>query len=164
MEQQPIPNYALIDLSNKLSQLIQLETTNKDLQKQTLQELLDRRDEGKAIYGSGTLSASKFTVIDLVEGTSESGTGNIGGSPGHPVKGYSIENTDSTNSFKVAHNITLQSQLDLDITLDGSKANPVFLTLSPTDIEKINYNVNCIRSVHLIAVAGSPTYKIKFVW
>ena len=165
MDQQPIPTYALTDISNKLSQLIEAELINATLQKKILQEILDRRDEGKAIYANGLLSLTQFTVIDLVEGTEQ--FNDFGGSPGHPVKGYSVKNTGTTNIL-FAHNITKQAQLDLDVTLDSLKANPIFSTLVPNEVENVRFNINCIRSVHLLALTGPPattsSYKIKFVW
>lgn len=65
------PSYSLADLTNRLSKLIELETTSISLQNKILSEFLDRRDEGKAIYANGTLSATRFTVIDLVNGTEQ---------------------------------------------------------------------------------------------
>ena len=118
-------------------------------------------DEGKAIYMNGTLSTTQFTVIDLISGQTSSG--DVGGTPGHPVKGYLIKNTGTTNIL-FAHNITYLPQLSLDVTLDSLKASPIFSTLIPGETEASNYNIKCIRSVHLIAVTGSPTYKIKFIW
>lgn len=118
-----------------------------ELLRQILKELKDRRDEGSAIYANGTLSTTRFTVIDLVAG--RSGSGDFGGSPNHPVKGYNIKNTGTTNLL-FAHNITNQPQLDLDVTIDGAKANPIFSTLVPGESESVNYNIKCIRSIHYL--------------
>lgn len=117
-----------------------------------LKELKDRKDEGKAIYGNGILSTTDFTIIDTQI------------SPGHPVKGYTVKNTGLTNIF-VAHNIVKQPQVDADI-VDVLKANPIFNFLTPNEVENINYNNDCIRSVHLLGVTGNTasTYKIKLVW
>ncbi len=115
-----------------------------------LKELKDRRDEGKAIYDNGILSTVVFTVIDTQI------------SPGHSVRGYSIKNTGTTNLF-FAHNIARQPQIDADV-VDTLKVNPIFSQLVPNEIENIHFNIECIKSVHLLAVTGSPTYKIKLVW
>lgn len=144
----------LIDLNNKLYKLI-------DIEFRILKILEDQVDEGKSIYMNGTLSTTNFTVIDLISGITTSG--DVGGTPGHPVKGYIIKNTGTTNLL-FAHNITYLPQLNLNVTLDSLKANPIFSTLLPNEVESSNYNIKCIRSVHLIAVTGTPTYKIKMIW
>lgn len=144
----------LIDLNKKLDKLIEINS-------RIYKVLSDQIDEGKAIYMNGTLSATNFTVIDLISGRT-SGT-DVGGTPGHPVKGYMIKNTGTTNLL-FAHNITFQPQLDLNVTLDALKTSPIFSTLVPGESESSNYNIKCIRSVHLIASSGTPTYKIKMIW
>lgn len=144
----------LIDLNKKLDKLIEINS-------RIYKVLSDQIDEGKAIYMNGTLSATNFTVIDLISGRT-SGT-DVGGTPGHPVKGYMIKNTGTTNLL-FAHNVTFQPQLDLNVTLDALKSSPIFSTLIPGESESSNYNIKCIRSVHLIASSGTPTYKIKMIW
>lgn len=116
-----------------------------------LKELLERKDEGKAIYNKGTLSSTVFTILDTTE------------IPGNPVKGYTIRNTDTINSIYVAHNIAKNIKADIDIS-DSLKSNPIFTTLLPGEGENIIYNTKCIRSIHLLAVAGTATYKIKLIW
>lgn len=134
-------------LRELIKKLCNLET----IESQILQEIYDRRDEGKALYNHGTLSATAFTVIDTQA------------SPGHNVKGFTVQNTDDTNNIFIAHNITKQPQLDADI-VDTLKANPIFSELEPGEGENTAYNVRCIKSIHLLAVTGTATYKIKLVW
>lgn len=147
-----LSNLALLlsEVSHKLSDLQQIELAKLEVEKLILKELQDDADEGKAIYNNGTLSTIAFTIIDTQI------------SPGHPVKGYAIRNTGTTNIF-VAHNIVRQPQLDADI-VDTLKVNPIFFQLVPNEIENVHFNRNKIKSVHLLAVTGIPTYKIKLVW
>lgn len=140
----------LTEVSHKLSELMCVESEKLEVEKLILKELLDEADEGKAIYNNGTLSTTVFTVIDTQI------------SPGFPVKGYAVRNTGTTNIF-VAHNIVRQPQLDADI-VDTLKVNPIFFQLVPNEIENIHFNRNRIKSVHLLAVTGTPTYKMKLVW
>lgn len=127
-----------------------MKSDTEKLLEQILQEIKDRRDEGKAIYNNGILSTTIFTIIDTQI------------SPGHPVKGYSVRNMGATNLF-FAHNIAEEPQIDVDV-VDTLKANPIFTQLIPNEVEFVSYNIKCIKSVHLLAVTGTPTYKIKMVW
>jgi hypothetical protein len=137
----------LIDLSTHFNQN---HNTIEALLGLILKELKDRKDEGKAIYDNGILLTSEFTIIDTQI------------APGHPVKGFSVKNTGTTDIY-FAHNITKQPQIDADI-VDVLKANPIFSRMIPNEVEHVHYNNDCIKSVHLLAVTGSPTYKIKLVW
>ena len=143
-------NNNLRNLSKNINNSNELMTSQNKLLSLILNELLDQRDEGKSIYNNGTLSTTTFTVIDTQL------------SPGHLVKGYTVRNTGLTNMF-VAHNISMQPQVDIDV-IDTLKTNPIFTTITPNEIESISYNVKCIKSVHLLAVTGTPTYKMKMVW
>lgn len=150
-----LSNLLLTDVSQKLTELIQLEAYKLEVDKLILKELQDGADEGKAIISNGTLSIGTFTIIDTQI------------SPGHPVKGYAVENTSdpavNNNNLYVAHNIAFQPQLDADI-IDVVKANPIFNPVVPGESVEFNFNRNKIKSVHLLAVTGSPTYKCWLVW
>lgn len=120
-----------------------------------LQELKDEADEGKAIISNGTLSTTAFTIIDTQI------------SPGHSVKGFTVENTDTvangSNNIYVGMNIVRQPQLDADI-IDVVKTNPIFNQIVPGESFEFKFNRNTVKSVHLLAVTGTPTYKAFLVW
>jgi hypothetical protein len=118
-----------------------------------LQELRDEADEGKAIISNGTVTTTDFVVIDTQI------------SPGHNVKGFTVENTDVVggNDIYVGMNIVRQPQLDADIT-DVIKANPIFNQIAPNESFEFKFNRNTVKSIHLRAVTGSPTYKAFLVW
>lgn len=137
------------DLTDSL--LYELLQTNRLI----LQELRDGADEGKAIISNGTLSTTAFTIIDTQI------------APGHPVKGFTVENTDTvangSNNIYVGMNIVRQPQLDADI-IDVVKTNPIFNQIVPGESFEFKFNRNTVKSVHLLAVTGAPTYKAWLVW
>ena len=145
----------LSEISSKLSDLIQIEVCNQDILRAILKEQLDEADEGKVIISNGTLSTTTFTIIDTQI------------SPGHAVKGYTVENTSdpatNNNNIYVAHNIAFNVQVDADV-VDVIKANPIFNQVVPNESVEFNFNRNKIKSVHLLAVTGAPTYKMWLVW
>lgn len=135
----------------ELEKLFQLESKIQKTQNEILQELQDRRDEGKSIMVSGTLSTTEFTIVDTEK------------TPGHRVKGFAVKNTGDTNIY-IGHNVSrLLTQVDVDV-LDALKTDPLFTQLEPNETERVNYNVKCIKNVHLLAVSGTPTFKIKLIW
>lgn len=131
------------------SLLLELLAVNKLI----LKELQDGADEGKAIVSHGTVTTTDFVVIDTQI------------SPGHSVKGFTIENTDVAggNNIYVGMNIAVQPQLDIDI-IDVTKIQSVFDVIVPNESFEFKFNRNTVKSVHLLAVAGSPTYKAWLVW
>ena len=134
------------DLTDEL--LFQILETNKAI----LKELQDEADEGKAMIDNGTLSTTDFTIIDTQM------------SPCPPVKGFTIENTDTAgNNIYVGMNIAMQPQLDADV-IDVVKTNPIFNQLAPNESFEFKYKRNIVKSIHLLAVTGSPTYKAFLVW
>lgn len=143
-------NLFLAEISNKLSDVIELLQKDIEVNRITAQQLTDEADIGKALYNNGTLSATLFTIIDTQI------------SPGHNVKGYTIRNTGLTNLY-FAHNIVKEPQIDADI-VDTLKTSPIFSVLVPNEVEHTIYNRRVIKSVHLAAVTGTPTYKIKLIW
>lgn len=142
----------LAEILKRLDQLIETESAKLEVDKSILKELQDGADEGREIMSNGTLSVTDFTVIDTQI------------SPGYPVKGYTIENTDKTNFIYVAHKsagdpLTSQPQLDFDIIDVTKTTNPVFNQVAPNESLEFKYNRNRVKSIHLLAVTGSPTYK-----
>ena len=133
------------------SLLVELLTVNRLI----LQELRDEADEGKAIISNGIVTTTDFVIIDTQI------------SPGHSVKGFTVENTDTvangSNSIYVGMNIVRQPQLDADIT-DVIKVNPVFNRIVPGESFEFKFNRNTVKSIHLLAVTGSPTYKSWLTW
>lgn len=145
----------LSEISHKLSDLIQVEIYNQEILNGILKEEQEGADEGKAIISNGTLSVGTFTVIDTQI------------SPGHPVKGFTIENTDTvangSNHIYVGMNVAFQPQLDADI-IDVVKTSPIFNEIVPDESFEFKFNRNRIKSIHLLAVTGTPTYKAWLVW
>lgn len=126
-----------------------------ETQRAILKELLDGADEGKGIISNGTVTTTDFVIIDTQI------------APGHSVKGFTIENTDTvangSNSIYVGMNIVRQPQLDADLT-DVIKANPIFNQIAPGESFEFKFNRNTVKSIHLLAVTGSPTYKSWLIW
>lgn len=145
----------LDNISQKMIELIGINIYNQDILKGILKEEQDGADEGKAIISNGILSATAFTIIDTQI------------SPGHPVKGFTITNTDTvangSNHIYVGMNISSQPQVDVDV-VDVIKANPIFNEIVPNESFEFKFNRNKIKSIHLLAVTGAPTYKAWLVW
>lgn len=145
----------LTEISCKLSELTQVELVRLEVEKLILKELQDEADEGKNIVSNGTLSTTTFTIVDTQI------------SPGHPVKGFTVENTSdpatNNNNIYVGMNIVFQPQVDADV-VDVIKTNPVFNPLEPGESFEYKFNRNKIKSIHLLAVTGAPTYKSWLVW
>lgn len=155
MENSNLSTLLLSEVSAKLTELIQIEIYNREILGGILKEKLDEADEGKVIINNGSLSTTDFTIIDTQI------------SPGHAVKGYTVENTDTvangSNNLYVGINVAIQPQLDADI-IDVVKTNPIFNQIVPGESLEFKFNRNKIKSIHLLAVTGNPTYKAWLVW
>lgn len=130
----------------------------KDLDQETvvkliLKELIERADEGGRLIVRGTVATTVFTIIDTQF------------SPGHPVKGYTVENT-GTNPLIMAHNAARTSVgPDIsDVAESASNSANIWELLAPGDITEANYNKNKVSNIYLLAQNGSTSHKTKLVW
>ncbi len=135
--QQPPEN-----IKSFLEQLIKVNTS-------ILKELKDGADEGEFLVQSGTVTTTEFTIIDTDR------------DPGHPVKGYFIQNT-GLNDIQIVHNAALSSVGPdiVDINSDITR----FSVIEANEVTEFTYNRKKIRNIYLLSSGGNSTYKVKLVW
>jgi len=139
-----LSNFILLDqISKRLGTLIKVQDA-------ILKEERDGADEGEYLVLSGKVHTDKFTIIDTQI------------SPGHPVKGYFIQN-DGPSTIKIAHNAATSS-VGPDI-MDVNKSNTNrFISLFPNEVTEFSYNRNKIRNIYLLGIEDKSSFRIKLVW
>ena len=113
-------------------------------------EMLAEADNGQFVRTSGTVTTSRFVIIDT------------NASPGHMVKGYTVKN-DGPNTIFVAHNAAVSSKLDVDIT-DVTSSTSRFQEILPNEDIKFIFNRRTIRNVHILAQGGNSDFRAWITW
>lgn len=144
----------LIDISIKnqktLSSLLEYTVKNEKRLEIIQDQLLEEADEGQFIRTSGTVTTTRFTIIDT----------NV--APGHMVKGYTVKN-DGPNNIFVGHNVAISSEVDADI-VDVSSIVSRFDIVEPNEDIKFVFNRKRIRNVHILASGGNSQFRAWLVW
>lgn len=144
----------LIDLSimnqKTLSSLLDYTVKNEKRLEIIQNQLLEEADEGQFLRTSGTVTTTRFTIIDT----------NV--APGHMVKGYIVKN-DGPNNIFVAHNAAISSQVDADI-VDVTGSVSRFEIVEPNEDIKFTFNRKKIRNVHILASGGNSQFRAWLVW
>lgn len=114
------------------------------------EEMLAEADNGQFVRTSGTVTTSRFVIIDT------------NASPGHMVKGYTVKN-DGPNTIFVAHNAAVSSELDVDI-IDVTSNTSRFEEVLPNEDIKFIFNRRTIRNVHILASGGDSQFRAWLAW
>lgn len=148
----------LDDISVKLSKLIELDTIKLGMEKKRydvetkiLKELEDRRDHGKELPQSGTVSSTDFTFIDI---------GQL--RQGQRAKSFELVNDDLVNDLYFGWNTT-QAGLQPDLN-DPLTPLSKFRILQPGENIKVRNNVDVIENVALLGRGGNATFRLWLTW
>jgi hypothetical protein len=158
-----LSNFILLDqISKRLGTLVKVEEDNKKLLNAILKEERDGADEGEYLVLSGKVCTDKFTIIDTQI------------SPGHPVKGFFIQNC-GPYTIMIAHNAAISSVGPDIMDVNPSNTNR-FIPLLAKETTEFSYNRNKIRNIYLLekedksayrvrlGVAENTHYRIKLFW
>lgn len=151
-----LSSFVLLDqISRRLGTLVKVQDA-------ILKEEIDGADEGEYLVLSGKVCADKFTIVDTQI------------APGHPVKGYFIQN-DGPNTIMVAHNAAISSVGPDIMDVQDSNTNR-FMHLFVKETTEFSYNRNKIRNIYLLGlrdesiyrtrlgVEEESSYRVKLVW
>jgi hypothetical protein len=146
-----LSNFVLLDqISKRLGTLVKVQEHQQHVLSAILKEERDGADEGEYLVLSGKAHTDKFTIIDTQI------------APGHPVKGFFIQN-DGPHTIKLAHNAAISS-VGPDI-MDVTKSNTNrFIDLFPNEVTEFSYNRNKIRNIYLLGIEDKSSFRIKLVW
>jgi hypothetical protein len=158
-----LSNFILLDqISKRLGILIKVQESQQQVLGAILKEERDGADEGEYLVLSGKVCPDKFTIIDTQI------------APGHPVKGYLIQN-DGPYTIMVAHNAAISSVGPDIMDVEDSNTNR-FIPLLAKETAEFSYNRNKIRNIYLLeredkdayrvrlGVADNTSYRVKLVW
>lgn len=144
----------LIDLSiinqKTLSSLLEYTVKNEKRLEIIQEQILAEADNGQFLRTSGTVTTTKFTIIDT----------NV--APGHMVKSYTVKN-DGPNTIFVAHNVAISSEVDADI-VDISGIVSRFNVVLPNEDVRFAYNRKTIRNIHILSSGGDSQFRSWLAW
>lgn len=133
-------------LSSLLEYTIKNEKRLAIIQEETLAEA----DSGEFLRRVGTVTTTRFVIIDTIV------------APGHMAKGYAVIN-DGPNNIYVGHNMAISSELDADI-IDVTSDTTRFSQILPGEDIKFVFNRRKILNVHILASGGDSTFRAWLTW
>ena len=146
-----LSNFILLDqISKRLGTLVKVQERHEQVLSAILKEERDGADEGEYLVLSGKVHTDKFTIIDTQI------------APGHPVKGFFIQN-DGPHTIKLAHNAAISS-VGPDIADVENSNTSRFISLLSNEVTEFSYNRNKIRNIYMLGKEGRSSFRIKLVW